>query len=294
MIKVLQNADVSGAVKRRQLFLVLSLLIGGFGLLAGCGSKETIQVSGSSTVLPIVSRAGEEFTARHGEVRILVNAGGSGVGINQVGEGTIDVGMVSRDLTADEIRRYPGVQFRGHVIAKDAVIAVVSSEIYEAGVKGLTIDQLARIYRGEIRNWREVGGPDREILVVDKELSRGTRHAFMKVVMGDPGARAPGADLVLGSNNEEQTAVAQSSAAVGMLSYAWLNNEVRGLAIIDQDGLTIRPDLQTIREGRFPITRELILVTNGEPQGWTRQFIEFILGPEGQKIVEEAGYVRIN
>lgn len=282
-----------GSMKKTTLLLVLGFSVGGAGFLAGCGAKETMQVAGSSTVLPIVSTVAEEFTRRNPEVRILVNAGGSGVGINQVGERTIDVGMVSRDLTFEEMHRYRDVQFRSHVIAKDAVVAVVSSEVYEAGVHALTIGQVAGIYRGEIRNWAEVRGPDRRILVIDKEPSRGTRHAFMKVVMGHPEARAPGADLVLGSNNEEQTAIAQSDAAIGMLSYAWLDDEVKGLAIIDVEGHRFEPDPQTIRTGRFPITRELTLITDGEPDGWARKFIEFILSPEGQKIVEETGYVRV-
>lgn len=260
---------------------------------AGCGTKETIHVAGSSTVLPIVSTAAEQFTSRYPEVRILVNAGGSGVGINQVGGRTIDLGMVSRDLTAAETRRYPDVNFRSHVIARDAVVPVVSSAVYEAGIKALTLDQVATIYRGEILSWAEVGGPDRRILVVDKEPSRGTRHAFMKVVMGRPEARAPGADLVLGSNNEEQTAIAQSDSAIGMLSYPWLNEEVRGLAIMKRDGSVIEPDIETIRKGQFPIIRDLLLVIDGKATGWVRRFIEFILSPEGQRIVEEAGYVGV-
>ena len=104
---------------------------------------------------------------------------------------------------------------------------------------------------GEIRNWNQLGGPDKEILVVDKEPSRGTRHVFMKAVLGDKEAVTPGADLVLGANNEEQTAIAQSTAAIGMLSHAWLNEDVTGLAIILEDGRLIEPSLDNVINGSF-------------------------------------------
>jgi len=129
--------------------------------------------------------------------------------------------------------------------------------------------------------------------VVDKESSRGTRHVFMEIVLGDKEAKAPGADLVLGSNNEEQTAIAQSDGAVGMLSNAWLNEDVKGLSIIMPDGSKIEPTLSNIINGKFPITRELLLITNGEPEGNVKTFIDFIRSREGQKIVEEVGYVSI-
>lgn len=261
-------------------------------LTSACSKKETLQVAGSTTVLPVISKAADYFKMKHG-INIIVNAGGSGVGINQLGEGKIDIGMASRDITETEIDKYPDVQFVTHPIGKDAVVPVVSSEIYDLGVQALTIEQIGKIYKGEIVNWKELGGPDREILVVDKEKSRGTRHVFMKVVLGDKEAKAPGADLVLGSNNEEQTAIAQSNAAIGMLSNAWLNDDVKGLSIIMPDNSVIDPTLENIINGKFPITRSLLLITNGAPQGNVKAFIEFVLSHEGQRIVSEAGYVSL-
>jgi phosphate transport system substrate-binding protein len=262
-------------------------------VMYGCSKKEAINVAGSTTVLPVVSKAAEQFKIKHPDVNIIVNAGGSGVGINQLGEGKVEIGMASRDITEAEIQKYPNTQFVTHSIGKDAVVPVVSSEIYDAGVQALTLEQIGRIYKGEITNWKEVGGPDQEILVVDKEKSRGTRHVFMKVVLGDKEAEAPGADLVLGSNNEEQTAIVQSDAAIGMLSHAWLNDDVKGLSIIMPGDFMVEPTLENIINGKYPITRDLLLLTNGEPQGNVKAFIDFILSKEGQEIVEESGYVRI-
>ena len=259
----------------------------------GCTQRESIEIAGSSTVLPIVSKAAERYVMDHPEVNVIVNAGGSGVGVNQVGAGQVDIGMISRDLTETERLQYPGVSFLSHTIGQDAVIPVVSSEVYDAGVHRLTLREIARIYKGEVSNWNEVGGPDLDILVIDKEKSRGTRHEFMAVVMGDREADAPGADLVLGSNNEEQTAIVQSNAAIGMLSYAWLSEDVKGISIVGPDGTVFDPVLENILNGTFPITRALLLVTDGEPAGHTGAFIQYLLSEEGQNMVEEEGYVRI-
>lgn len=261
--------------------------------IVSCSRADSINIAGSTTVLPVVSVAAEHYRVEHPDVNIVVNAGGSGVGVNQLGAGTIDIGMISRHITSGEIGKYPDVKFVTHAIGKDAVVPVVSSEIYDAGVTALNVEQIGKIYTGEIRNWEELGGPDRNILVVDKEQSRGTRHVFMEIVLGDKEAAAPGADLVLGSNNEEQTAIVQSDAAIGMLSHAWLNDDVRGLAIILQDGSVVEPTLETITNNSFPITRDLLIVTNGEPQGTVRDFIDFIYSQAGQAIVEEAGYVSL-
>lgn len=262
-------------------------------LIFSCSKTASIQVAGSTTVLPIVSKAAEQFMIKHPDLNIIVNAGGSGVGLNQLGEGKIDVGMASRDITEAEVNKYAGVSFVAHVIGRDAVVPVVSSEVVDAGVQALTLEQIAKIYKGEIGNWKEVDGPDKDILVVDKEQSRGTRHVFMEAVLGDEQAEAPGADLVLGSNNEEQTAIAQSDAAIGMLSHAWMNEDVKGLSIIMPDNSVVQPVPENIVNGSFPITRTLLLITNGQPRGTAKTFIDFVLSEEGQKIVEEAGYVRI-
>ena len=272
--------------------LIFSTVMAGSLLIAGCEKPDSISIAGSTTVLPVVSKAAEMIMTLQ-DTPIIVNTGGSGVGINQLGSGKIAIGMISRELTAAEISQYPGVHFVTHKIGKDAVVPVVSSEIYAAGVRALSIQQIGKIYRGEIDNWQQVGGPDLEILVVDKEKSRGTRHVFMEVVLGDKHADAAGADLVLGDNNEEQTAIAQSDAAIGMLSHAWINADVKGLSLVLPDQTIIEPSLENIANGKFPITRNLLLLTNGEAQGNIKTFIDFLLSDQGQQIVRDTGYVSI-
>jgi len=255
-------------------------------------APETLRISGSTTLTPIAAKAAERFRERHRGVRVFVSPTGSGAGIAAMASGTADIGMASREIDPDERKRFPKADFVVTPAARDAVVPVVSAAVYEAGVTALSLADLRRIYSGEAANWKAFGGPDAEILVIDKEASRGTRHVFMGAVFGDEKAKAPGARLVTGSNNEEQAAVSQSDAAIGMLSNAWMNERVRGLAIKTADG-AVAPTLENVRSGRFPISRNLNFVTDGPPRGLAKRFIDFVLSPEGQSIVEELGYVAV-
>ena len=273
--------------------LFLSASVAAAVTFSSCSAPPTtVNVSGSSTVLPVISRAAEAYSDSSGQ-RVIVNSGGSGVGFNQLAEGKTDIGMMSRDMTDKEKAQYPSHSFTPVAVGVDAVIPVVSSEIYDAGVTALSLDQIASIYKGEISNWSRLNGPDKDILVIDKEASRGTRHTFMKAVMGSSTALAPGADLVLGANNEEQTAMAQSDAAIGMISLAWMNDDVRGLTI-KQGGKLIEPDLETIASGQYPIARELVIVIRDDIKPEAQSFVDYILSPKGQEFVEQSGYIKIN
>lgn len=269
----------------------------GIFLIAGLGlplevvadNEPKIQIVGSTTVLPIASRSAQKY---FGSSRILVNAGGSGVGIHSVAQGRADIGMASREVSDGEKKRFKKSHLTIHPVGLDAVACVVSSEVYQAGVRHLTQGQIAKIYMGETRNWREVGGPDRTIVVIDKERHRGTRHVFMKYIFGNALQRTPGTLMVTGSNNEEQAKIAQSDSAIGMLSFAWINEDVKALPI-GEKGKEFLPTKQNVRERSYPIIRELNFITAGKPQGEVKAFIDFVKGPEGQKIVEESGYISV-
>ncbi len=281
-----------GRYQRGWIGLVLFLSIGsGSPPATNAGTGLRIQVVGSTTVLPVASRAAQKFMESSSS-RILVNAGGSGVGIHSVAGGRADIGMASRAISQDEKKRFEKSHLKIYPVGLDAVACVVSSEIYQAGVRQLTPQQIAGIYLGKIRNWKEVGGPDRQIVVVDKERHRGTRHVFMQYIFGNASQRTPGTLLVTGSNNEEQAKIAQSDAAIGMLSFAWINDDVKAVSLLDQ-GKEILPTWETVRRGNYPIVRKLNFITAGEPKSEIKAFIGFVKGPEGQKIVEESGYIPI-
>lgn len=275
--------------------VIYSLLIGLF-LISACSKDGTerkiIKIVGSTTVLPVATKGAEKFKKRHPEVNILISAGGSGAGARFVATKMADIGMMSRGISKEERKKFSDVDFNVIPIARDGVACVISSEIYNAGVKRLSFNDIRSIYSGEVTAWKTFGGPDKAILVVDKESQRGTRHVFMKAVFGDPMAAAKGASIVLGSNNEEQTAIAQSDCAIGMLSTPWINDDVKGVGI-KMDGRTIEPTIENVKKGIYPIARNLNFVTNGEPAGQVKEFIDFMLGPEGQKSAAECDYVPI-
>ena len=252
--------------------------------------KRLIKVAGSTTLLPIVVRAAETFSSKNS--RVIINGGGSGVGILGVGTDRIDIGLASRQLTPEEKKRFSHSNLKIRVIGRDAVACALSSEIFHSGVHILSRQQIRDIYLGKITNWQALGGPDREIIVIDKERHRGTRHVFMRYIFGDEQARAPAARLVTGSNNEEQAKIAQSDSAIGMLSVAWLNDDVVGVGLRD-GGRIIQPTLENIRSGAFPISRDLNVITSGDPTGLTKDFVDYLLSPEGQRIVSASGYVPI-
>jgi len=254
-------------------------------------AATTLHAAGSTTVLPVVSTAANIWHKQHPDVTITVSGGGSGVGIASMIQGTADIGMASREIDAEETAKLHG-KVKVFSIAKDAVAVVVSKSVYIGGVHQLSLKQIAGIYRGEIKNWKNVGGPDARIFVIDKEPSRGTRHVFAEAVLGDAHARAPGASVISGSNNEEQSLVAHSNSAIGMLSNAWLNDAVRGVAV-GEGHHAVLPDIQHVRDGSYPISRGLhvLLPKNGPPEA--RAFVDFLLSPEGQEIVRQSGYLAV-
>lgn len=271
-----------------KLFFLAVLLI---GMVFPAAGKESIRIVGSSTLLPLISEAAKRYRQTHPDLEILISGGGSGVGIAAILQNSADLGMTSRLPTATE-----QVQLKTRAklipIAYDGVAVAVSKAIVSHGVKALSLAQIAAIYRGQLRNWKKVGGPDAQILVIDKESGRGTRHVFAQAVLGNPHARAPGAAIVTGSNNEEQAIIARSDQAIGMLSHAWLNDKVRPLGVMI-NGQAIMPTTENIRNGRYPIHRKLSLIVPNHHSPAVDNFIAFLLSKSGQDVVEQVGYIPI-
>jgi len=258
---------------------------------APAASAITLHAAGSTTVLPVVSTAATAYHRLHPNVTITVSGGGSGVGIASMIQHTAEIGMASREIDAAE-----AAKLKGNVdvltIAKDAVAVVISKAVYIGGIHQLSLGQIADIYRGKIKNWKALGGPDAQILVIDKEASRGTRHVFAEAVLGDAHARAPGASVLSGSNNEEQSLVAHSNQAIGMLSNAWLNDAVRGIAV-GEGSHAVLPDIQHVRDGSYPISRGLHILLPKNASAEARDFAHFLLSKDGQSIVRQSGYLSV-
>lgn len=170
------------------------------------------------------------------------------------------------------------------MLAKDGIaIATHPSQ----SVSNLTADQVKAIFSGEITNWSEVGGEDSDIHVVAREEGSGTRDAFEEMVMGD--ALITSEATLLLSNAALRTAVSNDPDAIGFLSMGYVTSDVKALVI---DG--IAATVENAKNGSYPVVRPLLLLTKGEPEGMVKDFIDYCLSSEGQDVVADEGYIRID
>lgn len=265
--------------------LLIALLLGSIGSSIAV-AKETVSVSGSTTVLPLAEVLAEAYNGAQNDYQVLVTGGGTGVGIKNVAEGNSNIGMASREVTSDEKSQF-GDKFDENLIGYDGIVIAVSKNVYDGGVKELTKDQVKKIYSGVIKNWKDLGGPDEQILVISREQGSGTRDTFNEDIMGNKAAETPGVNTVAGSNAEIKTAITGSDKAIGYLGFSYAEDESVGA--ITLDGVKATPE--TIKDKSYELARKLYFYTFGEPTPGAEAFINFAIGPEGQKIAEENGFV---
>jgi len=242
----------------------------------------TISAAGSTTVQPLAQLLGEAFVAANPGVRIEVQGGGSSVGVKSAVQGTADIGMASREIKASELEEYPNMQV--FAIAYDGIAPVVHPDV---AVDGLTLEQVRDIFAGKITNWQEVGGSDALIVVVAREEGSGTRDAFDELVMGEE--LITDLALLQQSNGAVRTTVATTPDAIGFLSFGYLDESVKAVAV---DGAA--PTAANVKNGSYPVVRPLNMVTDGEPEGLVKSWLDWILSEAGQAIVAAEGYIAAN
>lgn len=274
-----------GSAKRKLVASLLAgvLLVGG---LSGCGgaekpaseknnsnTKTTITTAGSTSVQPLSEELAKAFQSQKPDITINVQGGGSSQGVKAAAEGIAEIGACSRELKESE----KNLGLVETVIARDGIAVVVNPQ--NSQVESLSIDQVRKIYAGQITNWKKVGGKDAPINVVTREAGSGTRGAFEELVMGKD-AKITDKAITSPSNGAVRTAVAGDPQAIGYVSIGYLNEEVKAVKI---DG--VEASEANVKSGQYKISRPFIYLTKGEPQGATKEFIDFVLGPEGQNIV---------
>ena len=263
-------------------------------LLAGAAEASSpLRVNGSTTVNAVAAEAAEALRAQKTMQVTVDTQGGSSGGIAGIGDGSIDVGMISKDITDDDRRRYPKVNFFTTEIGRDAVTLVVSADVWNGGVRALTREQVRGIYEGRIRNWKDVGGPDRRIVFFNKEPGRGTWEVFAQWLYGDAKKAPAVSHREVGGNEEGRTKVASTRGAITQLSASWATGNVHALSIRLSDGAVTAPSVQDIVGGRYPMARPLFFLTNGPPSGRARQFVDYVLSQRGQELVRKHGFLRI-
>jgi phosphate transport system substrate-binding protein len=275
-------------MKRSSLALFVSLAAALFA------HAETLKINGSTTVNLPVAEAAEILRAEQ-KLDIQVDTqGGSAGGISMLGDGLVQIGMASKPVSDDDRAKYPGVTFKQTQIGEDAVALIVSRDVWDGGVKALTRRQIQDIYESKVTNWKDVGGPDRRIAFFNKEPGRGTWEVFVHWIYGSPKAAPQVSFPEVGGNEETRNKVGSTRGALSQLSASWADGRtVFALAIKLDDGTTVEPTNENIANARYPLSRPLFVLTNGEPSGAARTFIDFLLSDRGQDLVKKHGYLRL-
>lgn len=264
----------------------IDLAIGGiFMVMSGQLLAGTVDVNGSTTVLPIMQQVTEAFVKAYPSIDVTISGTGSGNGIKALRDNMADVAMSSRDLKAKEEKDFEahGLNPQKFVIAYDAIIPVVSPKNV---VSDLTMDELQQIYSGKIKNWQEVGGVDAPIVVVGRDTSSGTFESWQALVMKK--ARVSPRALLQSSNGGVVQAVSHNPYAIGYIGVGYLDTQVKGLTIND-----VEPSIDSAKNGSWPISRELYLFTAETLDGNTKQLIDYVLSVKGQQFVEKSGFVPV-
>ncbi|MDQ3268731.1 MAG: phosphate ABC transporter substrate-binding protein [Pseudomonadota bacterium] len=248
------------------------------------GLSGRLTLSGSSTVAPLAGEIGKRFEALHPGVRVDVQSGGSARGIADARRGTADIGMASRALKPEES------DLAGHAIALDGISLIVHRD---NPVAELTAAQVVGIYTGTIGNWSAVGGNDAPITVVNKADGRSTLELFLAHF--GLAAEAIRPSVVIGDNQQGVLTVAGDPDAIGYVSIGSAQYEVdsgRAIRLLPMDG--IAPSVESVRDGSFPLSRQLTLVTLGAPSPLETAFIEFARSRPMRDVVEAQHFVPVS
>lgn len=239
-----------------------------------------VTFAGSTTVQPLAAEIGKAFNEMYPDVTLEIAAGGSSVGIRAIHDGTVDIGMASRNLSAEEAE---GIEV--HQVAVDVIAMVVNSA---NPVSDLTMDQIRGIYSGEITNWSEVGGNDAAIIVAVRETTSGTRKAFDELVLDKEEPTAPMMEKLM-TAGDVAALVTQNADAIG---YVGFGNFEEGLKPVMVDG--VEPTEENARNGSYTLKRPLQLLTGPLTQPLAMDFIEYALSADGQQLVIDSGWIPAN
>jgi len=255
-------------------YLLLTIFLFNF-----CSKKSTdIVIAGSTSVQPFIEKLAEEFMIKHKNIKINVQGGGSTAGIQAVFNKTCAIGTSSRHLNPSE------QGLNTYVMAMDGIAIIVHPD---NPITDLTHEQLKDIFAGKIKNWKEVGGPDKRIYAVTREEGSGTRGAFEELIMH--GTAISDACLVQDSNGAIREIIANNPQTIGYISAGLVDKRVKALSI---DG--IEPKIENYKNGSYKFLRPFLLLTLEEPKGNVKSFIDYVLSEEAQEILKNEGLIPAN
>lgn len=303
------------APRRYGVFMLCGVIIAGV-ILAGCSRPTStgptpgmpmggpqaaggqIRQVGSTTLLPLAERWRSEFNIAHPDINIAVSGGGSGTGIKALINKSAEIANSSREIKSkeDADAKANGVTPIEHLVAHDGIAVIVNPA---NPLKELSLRTLSDIYTGKTSTWDEIGGKGLgKIQIVNRDSSSGTYEAFKDMVV-TLGGKDKTRDFAPGTMNQTSNEavlnmVAQTKGAIGYIGLGYLNDTVKDLPIIPlAGGKAVAPTEATILNKTYPISRALYCYTNGEPVGNLKIYLDWIKGPEGQRLVTELGFVPV-
>lgn len=269
----------------KKVFLVTAIAIATL-----TSNAQKLVIKGSDTVLPLAQKEAEIYMKKNGGKSLTVIGGGSGVGISAILDNSTDIAMSSRKMKMDERMKMQdaGRSFKEVIVANDALSVIVHPQ---NKVSKLTRQQLEGIFTGKIKNWKEVGGDDMGIVVYSRETSSGTYEFFKDHVMN----RKNYATTVLNmpATGAIIQSVSQTKGAIGYVGLAYINKEVKDIAVSYDGKNFVIGTVETAKNKTYPIVRPLYFYYATTKESVVKPFIDFVMSADGQKIVEQVGYVPV-
>lgn len=272
----------------KKALLITMLALGGTSAFA---ANKVVQIKGSDTIVNMSQAIAEEYMAKNKDARIAVTGGGSGVGISSLINGTADIAMASRDIKKSEVEQAAakGIKADEITVGFDGITLIINKG---NKVQNLTSKQLGQIFRGEITNWKELGGDDAKIVVLSRDSSSGTHEFFKEHIVREgnsKGSQEYGKEtLYLPSNEAIKQEVNSNKNAVGYIGMGYADGTAKSLNV---DG--VEPTVENVSKKSYPIARAVYWIADENRSGDVKGIIEYALSPEGQAIVKEEGFVPV-
>ncbi|WOC33262.1 MULTISPECIES: phosphate ABC transporter substrate-binding protein [Caproicibacterium] len=288
-------------MKKLMSTILVAAIFGSALLASGCGTEGASQApasaggsavsgkvtgSGSSALLPLAQDAAKAFKEKYPDVSVTLNAGGSGNGLKQVSDGSVDIGnsdvAAETKLTADKAK-----ELVDHKVCVITMAPIVSNDVGEK-VKSLTKEQLQKIFTGETKNWKEVGGPDEAIVLVTRPKTSGTRALFTQYAL-DGKEEASNKSLETDNSGTLIKSVEENQGAIGYVALSYLVGENKEkVTAVGIDG--VQPTLENTYSGKYPVWGYEHMYTKGEPSGAVKSYLDFIASDDYGKKMEGMGY----
>ncbi|MDD7362660.1 MAG: phosphate ABC transporter substrate-binding protein [Peptoniphilus sp.] len=304
--------------KSKKFLSVLLVAVMAMVWMTGCGSNATeegkeeakpaesssrqIMFNGSTSLTPVISKIASNFNEEYGtwdkvdksfpedDIAIYVSAGGSGQGVKAIVDGTSDFGMLARSIKDEEKEKID--DYHEYQVGIDALTIAVNPENPIAqSMDNLTKDQIVDIFSGKYKTWKDLDAslPDKEIVVITRDVNGGAHEVFQKNIMGDATVKSEA--IQAPSMGELVQNIIDNPWAIGYASYGLVNQNEGKVVTMKVDG--VEPSAENIVDGSYIIQRPLLLVQSGEPTAEQQAFLDVVLGEEGDKIVEEMGFIPV-